>query len=153
MRYSLLLFSCAAFLVAGIGGASKAMTNGAADPGTAIEGASAAAGDRIGVSDATVSTTMSLSSPKLIVAQRERQSRRVREEARDIRSVPPQVLRALWPAFSEIARRQGHNATGDLVGLDEWPVWACPPGKDVFVTWVNDENGDPIIETIEYGCV
>ena len=92
----------------------------------------------------------------IIVAQSRQPSRTVSKQTRDVEAIPSQLRRGVDSAIRDLARRQGGtSAAGDLAGGQQPSAivlldMIC--GDSWFVTWLEDEDGNPIPGSHEVHC-
>lgn len=91
-----------------------------------------------------------------MVAQSRQLSRTVCKQTRDLEAIPSQLRRGIDSAIRNLARRQGGtSAAGDLAGGQQPSAivlldMIC--GDSWFVSWLEDEDGNPIPGSHEVHC-
>lgn len=91
----------------------------------------------------------------VMVAQSRQLSRTVSKQTRDLEAIPAQLRRGVDAAISDLARRQGGTSAGDLAGGRQPSAivlldMIC--GDSWFVTWLEDEDGNPVPGSHEVHC-
>jgi hypothetical protein len=118
--------------------------------------ASAAAYEGTRSADSVSGATTGNAAEGVMVAQSRQLSRTVSKQTRDLEAIPSQLRRGVDSAVRDLARRQGGtSAAGDLAGGQQPSAivlldMIC--GDSWFVTWLEDEDGNPIPGSHEVHC-
>lgn len=92
---------------------------------------------------------------QLQMAQLQRTPTAGRTQAKELRHIPPEAQRTLRSTIQDVASRQGRTSEslGFAGGRDPEPgLLDLLCGEDWFVSWVEDEDGNPVPGTHEIYC-